>query len=484
MKKIAVVFFTVFIILSVITVAFAEEGMIFSLSSAQSKPGEDVTLSVSVKKNPGFAGFVFNITYDPTILTPQSVEGNDELRGQFIENMNYNKTTIRVIFANARSHKADGELFSITFKVVPTITGEITSGVGLTLESISNEKLQSIQADVIAGSVSITGSIEPDDTKSQDTPDSSEDTELPANKQDPLDNKTDPSGNTKQPEGGAGVSNASIPPADKGEAGLGGESGSLTENGSVNNELTQSEKLLTTGSRVTAEPIGDPYAFVPFYSKNDGVEAVVSMSAVIDGVLVHYKREGVIYSYRDNSKAFNDVSDHWAKNDITFVTARELFGGVGDERFDPNGSMTRAMLVTVLGRLCDAEVAGQTSSFSDVNKSVWYSPYVAWASENGIVNGIGNNRFDPDTPVTREETSVIIVKFGQFMDCKPKQITEEMKFMDVESISAWAIDAVAEVQKAGIMNGKEQFLFDPKGSTTRAEMSAILRRFIENLVGE
>jgi hypothetical protein len=146
--------------------------------------------------------------------------------------------------------------------------------------------------------------------------------------------------------------------------------------------------------------------------------------------------------------------------------------------------MTRGMAVTVLGRLWDAETDGFTASrFTDVSANAYYAPYVEWAAQNGIVNGVGNGRFAPDRIVSREEMAVVLANFAEFTGIGLREASTAVEaFADEAQISPWAKADVRTIQKAGIISGKQNNLFDPKDKCTRAEVSAILRRLIINMV--
>ena len=184
--------------------------------------------------------------------------------------------------------------------------------------------------------------------------------------------------------------------------------------------------------------------------------------------------------YKEDVPAFTDIASHWAKEDIDFVVSRGLFGGTSDTTFSPDNTMTREMFVTVLGRLANVNVESYNeSSFADVKSHAYYMGYIEWASKNNMVKGIGNGNFAPDQSITREQMAVIIMNYAKTMDLKLTQVHEENTFDDSAKISDYAKDAVKQMQMAGILSGKNGNLFDPQGTATRAEVSAVLHRFVE-----
>ncbi|MEL7565575.1 MAG: S-layer homology domain-containing protein [Clostridiales bacterium] len=192
----------------------------------------------------------------------------------------------------------------------------------------------------------------------------------------------------------------------------------------------------------------------------------------------HFSTYGI--GYMQTNTAFKDIAGHWAKEDIEFVVSRGLFSGTSETKFSPNAAMTRGMFVTVLGRLASADVSGYAkSSFSDVKSDAYYMGYIEWASKNNIVNGIGNGKFAPDQSITREQMAVIMSNYAKTTGYTLPKVHVENIFADNGKISAYAKEAVKQMQMAGVISGKNGNLFDPQGTATRAEVSAVLRRFVE-----
>ena len=184
--------------------------------------------------------------------------------------------------------------------------------------------------------------------------------------------------------------------------------------------------------------------------------------------------------YKQTNTAFTDIAAHWAKEDIEFVVSRGLFSGTSNTTFSPNTAMTRGMFVTALGRLANADVSGYAkSSFTDVKNDAYYMGYIEWASKNNIVNGVGNGRFAPDQSITREQMAVIMSNYAKTIGYTLPKVHIENIFTDNAKISTYAKEDVKQMQMAGVISGKNGNLFDPQGTATRAEVSAVLRRFVE-----
>lgn len=184
----------------------------------------------------------------------------------------------------------------------------------------------------------------------------------------------------------------------------------------------------------------------------------------------------------EDSVGFTDINGHWAKSAITHVVANNLFKGISDTKFAPSEKMTRGMFVTVLGRL--AKITGQTagaSTFKDVNASAFYAPYVAWATKNGIANGISANSFSPNAPITRQEMALMMQRFVAYKKAELKASNVKSTFTDDAKIASYAKDAVYKMQQTGIITGKPGNKFDPIGSASRAEVATMLQR-LDNLL--
>lgn len=176
---------------------------------------------------------------------------------------------------------------------------------------------------------------------------------------------------------------------------------------------------------------------------------------------------------------FSDTVNHWAKEPINYVVSKGYFKGVGDNRFAPEQSITRADFVTVLGRMAGIDQSKFTkNAFKDVHGG-YYAAYVNWASENGIVQGVGHGKFDPKRPITREEMAVMMNKFLQVTNKKLSE-KESKVFTDGGTIAPWAKEAVGAMAKKGIVKGMEDGSFRPKSGFTRAQVAQVLYNMDHN----
>ena len=179
---------------------------------------------------------------------------------------------------------------------------------------------------------------------------------------------------------------------------------------------------------------------------------------------------------------FTDVStSDWFYDDVAFVYENGLFSGTDSRSFSPNASMTRAMLVTVLYRLEGEPTVTGRSSFTDVRSGAYYEKSVIWAAANGIVTGTDSTSFSPDAKVTREQLAAILYRYAQYRKLDTDASAKLNSFTDADSVSAYASEALGWAVSEGLINGASGKLM-PKGDATRAQVAAILHRFVKNVL--
>ena len=176
---------------------------------------------------------------------------------------------------------------------------------------------------------------------------------------------------------------------------------------------------------------------------------------------------------------FADVKNgSWYEEAVLYARANGFFDGTGATTFEPDGSMTRAMFVTVLGRMAGVEAADYASAtdFTDVAEGTWYAPFVKWAAQYGITTGTGSGKFSPDGRITREEMAVFFVRYFETFDAMPKaDTTVTTKPADLDEVSSWAQDAVLKLWALGLLNGDGKS-FAPKDKATRAQTAVLCER--------
>lgn len=183
---------------------------------------------------------------------------------------------------------------------------------------------------------------------------------------------------------------------------------------------------------------------------------------------------------------FLDVpAGEWYHDAIEACAKRNLFNGTGAGKFEPEETMTRAMVVTVLWRLDGQKTPGNVSVFSDVPADTWYTEAVAWAAENGIVNGVGDGKFEPDGSVTREQIATIFCRYAESKGIDTAKRADLSSYPDVAEISDYAKEAMAWVNAEGLIIGNkinDTVLLQPQRDATRAQVATIFMRYVNTFV--
>ena len=165
----------------------------------------------------------------------------------------------------------------------------------------------------------------------------------------------------------------------------------------------------------------------------------------------------------DNSKTFDDTKDHWSRDEVNFVAARELFNGVGGNQFGVSQPMTRGMVNTVLARLAGVDTTPSQGQ-------AWYEVGTDWAKKNGISDGT-----NPTAPVTREQLATLLYRYAG-----SPSVSGTLHAADAASISDYAKDALLWANQNGIVNGVGSNTIAPKDNAQRAQVAAMLARYLQN----
>lgn len=251
-------------------------------------------------------------------------------------------------------------------------------------------------------------------------------------------------------------------------------------------------KILKVGKNGTVEPkltfqhIGKSVTFTfkpdTGYKVKDVKVNGKSVGAVktytIDKLTVSTRIE---VEFTNGKLPFTDVRESdWFYEDVAFAYENGLFAGTSDTTFSPNASMTRAMLVTVLYRLEGQPAVNGRSGFSDVQYNGYYEDAVTWAADNGIVNGTSTTMFSPNANVTREQMAAILYRYAQYKKYNTAASSGLNGFTDHASVSGYAAASLEWAVAEKLVNGSAGKLM-PTGNATRAQVAAILHRFVENV---
>lgn len=185
----------------------------------------------------------------------------------------------------------------------------------------------------------------------------------------------------------------------------------------------------------------------------------------------------------NEADSFTDTKGHWAEQSINKVVQEGLFNGVADNSFEPQGSMTRAMFITVLHRLADKldgpNVVKQNQTFTDVPANAWYAEALNWAVSADLTNGYGNGTFGPNDLLNREQITVLMIRFLEgYMGYDLSGYKTDALFTDDQQISSWAKEAVYKAVALGLVQGESGNAFNAKGTANRAVVAVITERFL------
>ena len=207
--------------------------------------------------------------------------------------------------------------------------------------------------------------------------------------------------------------------------------------------------------------------------KADGTEQIVKTAVTTDNGVAVTLSDGDTVKVVDNSKNFTDVSgSYWAADAIDFATSRELFAGNTETTFNPGGTMTRAMIWTVLARYDGTDTTNTTGG-------VWYTAGQTWAMDNGISDGSNANG-----TMTREQLATMLYRYAQ---SKGQGFTGawtfQLDYPDAERVSSYAYEALCWMTMNGVIGGMTDGTLNPQGSATRAQVATILQRYVEVVNG-
>ena len=225
-------------------------------------------------------------------------------------------------------------------------------------------------------------------------------------------------------------------------------------------------------------PTRHGYTFIGWYSDHNLTNQVSEVSLT--------KNMTVYAGWRADenpdivANPFTDVSEKdWFYNDAMFVYKNGLMLGTSKTLFNPHGTVTRGMMATILWRMEGSLAPKGENSFTDVEAGRWYADAITWAAENGIFAGYSMDKFGPDDPITREQLTAIFYRYADYKGYKLTVTGNLDKFEDADKITDYAKTVMQWAVGNGLIKGKSETLLDPQGTATRAEIAAMLHRFVE-----
>lgn len=184
----------------------------------------------------------------------------------------------------------------------------------------------------------------------------------------------------------------------------------------------------------------------------------------------------------ETALGFLDVSrNDWFYSAVEYVVNHDVMSGVSDSSFAPNATLTRGMLVQILYNLEDRPDNNGINIFTDVTTDAWYTDAVIWANNENIVSGMGEGIFAPNAEITREQMALMLYNYAQCKGYDVSASAELSAFTDGADVSSWASHAVQWAVAEGLMSGMGNGTLAPQGTATRAEVSSIMMRFMENI---
>ena len=250
-----------------------------------------------------------------------------------------------------------------------------------------------------------------------------------------------------------------------------------TNGGSAITDMREANNTLISLTKYV--PTRHGYTFIGWYSDHNLTNQVSEVSLT--------KNMTVYAGWRADENPdivvnpFTDVSEKdWFYNDAMFVYKNGLMLGTSKTLLSPHGTVTRGMMATILWRMEGSLAPKGENSFTDVEAGRWYADAITWTAENGIFAGYSKDKFGPDDPITREQLTAIFYRYADYKGYKLTVTGNLDKFEDADKITDYAKTVMQWAVGNGLIKGKSETLLDPQGTATRAEIAAMLHRFVEN----
>ena len=254
-----------------------------------------------------------------------------------------------------------------------------------------------------------------------------------------------------------------------------------TQGGTVTADPTAAK----AGATVTLTPAPDAGYQVGTVAVTDRFGDAVAVTEQADGTYTFVMPNGqvtVTVTFAEAPLPFPDVTEgDWFYDAVRYAYENGLMDGVGDNLFAPNSETTRAQLVTILYRLAGQPAVSGDLPFTDVEAGTWYTDAVAWAAANGIVNGVSETEFAPGKDITREQLATILFRYAEAKGYDVSARADLSAYPDADQIQSYAAESVAWAVAEGLIQGFEDNTLRPAGNATRAQIATILMRFCEGV---
>ena len=258
------------------------------------------------------------------------------------------------------------------------------------------------------------------------------------------------------------------------------------ENGSITADPTAAK----SGATVTLTATPDEGYAVGSISVTDRFGDAVAVTEQADGTYTFVMPDGQVSvdatfvqtEAPAPAEPFPDVDENdWFYDEVVYVYENGLMNGVENNRFAPNTATNRAMLATILYRLAGEPAVSGEMPFTDVSAGTWYTNAVLWAAQNGIVNGIGENQFGPMGTLTREQLVTMLYRYAEAEGYDVSAAADLSGYPDAGKVQPYAQEAMSWAVAEGIVEGMDDGTLNPAGNATRAQIATILMRFCEGV---
>lgn len=225
---------------------------------------------------------------------------------------------------------------------------------------------------------------------------------------------------------------------------------------------------------------------VYFYDEDQGAWTPIAGTLNSDGTmtasLAHFSKYAVLE--KQNETILKDIKDHWAQKEIENLAGKGIIDGIDQDSFQPDTTLTRAQFVTIIAKALQLQAGSQTDIFQDVSKDAWYQNSVYAAYSAGIISGMSEHTFVPDAPITREQMALTMV--NAYLHATGKKLedlvtTQEVKYADEGTISTWARSYVRIASALGLLSGTTGGQFAPADNASRAQAAVVIYRLLDKV---
>ena len=257
------------------------------------------------------------------------------------------------------------------------------------------------------------------------------------------------------------------------------------ENGTV----TANPTAAKAGATVTLTPVPDEGYALSTLTVTDRFGDAVRVTENSDGTYTFTMPNGqvtvnatFVETEEPVAEPFVDVAEgDWFYDAVVYAYQNELMDGVGGNRFAPNSETTRAQLVTILYRLEGQPAVSGDLPFTDVESGTWYTDAILWAAQNNIVNGVSDTEFAPGDDLTRQQLVTILYRYAEAKGYDVSASADLSGYPDADQVQAYAQPAMAWAVAENIIQGMEDGTLKPAGNASRAQIATILMRFCEDV---